>query len=159
MHEGIARDQRLDAGIAKAIRRTHPAPRGHRPVSYTHLRKGWAPAFRDATMLKVAYGWGLRRREVRMLETNDFSANPSAPEFGAFGVCQVRWGKASKGGPPRRRSVLTVFGWATEVLAEWIEDVWPAMAPEGSGLWPSERGPLVSEDRINAAFTLSLIHI
>jgi site-specific recombinase XerD len=121
----------------------------------TRSRKGWAPAFRDATMLKVAYGWGLRRREVRMLETNDFSANPSAPEFGAFGVCQVRWGKASKGGPPRRRSVLTVFGWATEVLAEWIEDVWPAMAPEGSGLWPSERGPLVSEDRINAAFTRS----
>ena len=51
--------------------------------------------------------------------------------------------------------MLTVFGWATEVLAEWIEDVWPAMAPEGSGLWPSERGPLVSEDRINAAFTRS----
>ena len=90
-----------------------------------------------------------------MLETNDFSANPSAPEFGAYGVCQVRWGKAAKGGPPRRRSVLTVFGWSTEVLAEWVEDVWPAMEPEGAGLWPSERGPLVSEDRINAAFTRS----
>lgn len=118
-------------------------------------KKGWAPAFRDATMLKVAYGWGLRRREVRMLETNDLGSNPSAPEFGTYGVCQVRWGKAAKGGPPRRRSVLTVFGWSTEVLAEWVEDVWPTLGSTGTGLWPSERGPLVSEDRINAAFTRS----
>ena len=90
-----------------------------------------------------------------MLETNDFSSNPSAPEFGAYGVCQVRWGKAAKGGPPRRRSVLTVFDWSTEVLAEWVEDVWPTLQSEEAGLWPSERGPLVSEDRINAAFTRS----
>ncbi len=118
-------------------------------------KKGWAPAFRDATMLKVAYGWGLRRREVRMLERSDFSSNPKAPEFGNYGVCQVRWGKAAKGGPPRRRGVLTVFGWSTEVLAEWIDEVWPTMESAGAGLWPSERGPLVSEDRINDAFTRS----
>jgi site-specific recombinase XerD len=118
-------------------------------------KKGWAPAFRDATMLKIAYGWGLRRREVRMLERSDFSANPTAPEFGDYGVCQVRWGKAAKGGPPRRRGVLTVFGWSTEVLSEWVENVWPSMQTAGEGLWPSERGPLVSEDRINAAFSRS----
>jgi site-specific recombinase XerD len=118
-------------------------------------KKGWAPAFRDATMLKVAYAWGLRRREVRMLEASDFGPNPKAVEFGDYGVCGVRFGKAAKGGPPRRRGVLTVFGWSTEVLAEWIEDVWPTMETAGVGLWPSERGPLVSEDRLNAAFTRS----
>jgi len=118
-------------------------------------KKGWAPAFRDATMLKVTYAWGLRRREVRMLERSDFSPNPKALEFGDYGVCTVRFGKAAKGGPPRRRGVLTVFGWSTEVLAEWIDDVWPTMGTAGAGLWPSERGPLVSEDRINAAFTRS----
>jgi site-specific recombinase XerD len=118
-------------------------------------KKGWAPAFRDATMLKVTYAWGLRRREVRMLERSDFSPNPKALEFGDYGVCTVRFGKAAKGGPPRRRGVLTVFGWSTEVLAEWIDDVWPTMETAGAGLWPSERGPLVSEDRINAAFTRS----
>ena len=118
-------------------------------------KKGWAPAFRDATMLKVAYAWGLRRHEVRMLEVSDFGPNPKAVEFGDYGVCGVRWGKAAKGGPPRRRGVLTVFGWSTEVLAEWIEDVWPTMQTAGVGLWPSERGPLVSEDRIGAAFTRS----
>jgi integrase len=118
-------------------------------------KKGWAPAFRDATMLKVTYAWGLRRQEVRMLEPADFSPNPMAAEFGDYGVCGVRFGKAAKGGPPRRRGVLTVFGWSPEVLSEWIEDVWPTMATAGVGLWPSERGPLVSEDRIGAAFKRS----
>ena len=118
----------------------------------TGTKKGWAPAFRDATMLKVAYGWGLRRRELRMLEAADFGPNPKAAEFGDYGVCNVRWGKAAKGGPRRRRGVLTVFGWSTEVLSEWVDDVWPTMETARVGLWPSERGPLVSEDRINDAF-------
>jgi integrase/recombinase XerC len=56
-------------------------------------------------MLKAAYGWGLRRRELLMLEVADFGTNPKAPEFGAFGVCYVRFGKASHGSAPRRRSV------------------------------------------------------
>lgn len=115
-------------------------------------RKGWVAAFRDATMLKVAYGWGLRRRELRMLEVCDYGTNPRAGEFGSYGVCYVRWGKAAKGGPPRRRSVLTVMDWSVDVIAEWVEEVWPGLDGDGAGLWPSERGPLVSEDRINAAF-------
>jgi len=118
-------------------------------------RKGWVAAFRDATMLKVAYAWGLRRRELRMLEVCDFGPNPRAGEFGDYGVCYVRWGKAAKGSPPRRRSVLTVMGWSTEVISEWAEEVWPSLETDGAGLWPSERGPLVSEDRINAAFVRS----
>jgi site-specific recombinase XerD len=117
-------------------------------------RKGWVPAVRDATMLKVAYGWGLRRQELVMLERHDFGANPKAPEFGDFGVCQVRFGKASNGSGPRRRGVLTVMGWAAEVMAEWTTDIWPQARREGAtGLWPSERDDRVSEDRITAAFT------
>ncbi|HVA03007.1 MAG TPA: tyrosine-type recombinase/integrase [Acidimicrobiales bacterium] len=116
-------------------------------------RKGFIPAFRDATMLKVTYGWGLRRRELLMLENHDFGSNPSAPEFGGFGVCQVRFGKATKGSPPRRRGVLTVMGWSVDVIGEWVNDVWPQYRQPGqSGLWPSERGPRVSEDRLNTAF-------
>ena len=64
---------------------------------------------------------------------SDFSPNPKAPEFGDYGVCNVRWGKAAKGGPPRRRGVLTVFGWSNEVLSEWIDDVWPTMETAGVG--------------------------
>lgn len=48
-------------------------------------------------------------------------------DFGDCGVCGVRWDKAAKGGPPRRSGVLTVFGWSTEVLAEWIEDGQPPL--------------------------------
>lgn len=116
-------------------------------------RKGWVPAFRDATMLKVAYAWGLRRQELVMLEVSDFGPNPQAPEFGAFGVCQVRFGKATNGSSPRRRGVLTTMKWSVDVLGEWVNDVWPQIRRPGEdGLWPSERRPRVSKDRLNAAF-------
>lgn len=116
-------------------------------------RKGWVPAFRDATLLKVLYGWGLRRREALMLEAADFGSNPQAPEFGDFGVCYVRFGKATRGSAPRRRSVLTVMGWTAEVIGEWVNDIWPHARADGQGgLWPSERRPRVSADRLNAAF-------
>lgn len=114
--------------------------------------KGFLPAFRDATMLKVAYAWGLRRHELLMLERCDFGPNPKAPEFGAFGVCQVRFGKAANGSPPRRRGVLTVMAWSVEVIAEWVEEMLGLWRPDVSGLWPSEREPRVSEDRVNATF-------
>jgi integrase/recombinase XerC len=48
-------------------------------------RKGWLPASRDATLFKVAYAYGLRRREVRMLDLADFGRNPKAAEFGEYG--------------------------------------------------------------------------
>ena len=40
-------------------------------------------------------------------------------EFGEHGVCYVRHGKAMKGSAPKRRSVLTVWPWVGEALAEW----------------------------------------
>ena len=84
-------------------------------------RKGWLTALRDAAALKTAYAFGLRRRELVMLDLADFGANPHAPEFGDYGVVYVRWGKASKGSPPKRRSVLTVFPWSARVLRQWAE--------------------------------------
>ncbi len=93
-------------------------------------RKGWLAAFRDATLFKVIYGWGLRRREAAMLEVVDWSANAAAPEFGRYGALSVRYGKAMKGSPPRRRNVLTTMGWAAEVVAEWVQDIRPVY---GSG--------------------------
>lgn len=86
-------------------------------------RKGWVAAFRDATLFKVAYGWGLRRNEVRMLDLADFGPNPAATEFGHKGVVRVRFGKATKGSPPKPRSVLTVFGWSVACLNEWVHEV------------------------------------
>ncbi|WP_017200541.1 site-specific integrase [Arthrobacter sp. M2012083] len=114
-------------------------------------RKGWLPAYRDAVLFKVAYSWGLRRNEVRHLQTVDFARNPHAREFGKYGVLQVRYGKAMKGSPPKRRSVLTVFDWSTEIVADWLERGHPHMT-DGLDLFPSERGTLVSETALNRRF-------
>jgi hypothetical protein len=42
-----------------------------------------------------------------------------------FGLCAVRYGKAVKGSPPRRRSVLTTMAWSAEVLGEYVQEVRP----------------------------------
>lgn len=118
-------------------------------------RKGWLPAFRDATVFKVAYAYGLRRNEVRMLDLADLGRNPHAPEFGDFGVVHVRHGKAMRGSTPKRRSVLTVWDWTPTVLRQWVEEVRPAFARPGcQALWPSERADRVALSALNARFAL-----
>ncbi|HEV2070426.1 MAG TPA: site-specific integrase [Acidimicrobiales bacterium] len=116
-------------------------------------RKGWLAAFRDATVLKVAYGWGLRRREVSRLEVHDWGRNPKAPEFGGLGTLSVRWAKALPGGPPRRRTVLTVFDWAVEVVEEYLNEIRPLYNFEGlAAMWPTERGGATADANIGQSF-------
>jgi integrase/recombinase XerC len=116
-------------------------------------RKGWLPAFRDATVFKTAYAYGLRRNETRMLDAADFGRNPHGAEFGEFGLCRVRFGKAKKGSPPRRRSVLTVWDWTPEVLEEWFTEVRPLFGAGGNpAAWPSERGLRIGCQRLNSRF-------
>ncbi|MDT3440333.1 site-specific integrase [Pseudofrankia sp. BMG5.37] len=116
-------------------------------------RKGWLSAFRDATLFKVAYGYGLRRNETRMLDVADLGRNPHAPELGDYGVLYVRHGKAMKGSPPKRRSVLTVWDWVPEILDQWVHEVRPLLAVSGSAaLWPSERAERVALSQIDARF-------
>ena len=116
-------------------------------------RKGWLPAFRDATMFKIAYAYGLRRRETRMLDVVDCGRNPEGPEFGDYGVCYVRYGKAKKGSPPKRRSVLTVWPWVAETLEQWVTEVRPRFTTAGAGaMWPSERGPRIGFSQMNTRF-------
>ncbi|MDQ2739146.1 MAG: site-specific integrase [Actinomycetota bacterium] len=119
-------------------------------------RKGWLSAFRDATLFKVAFAYGLRRNEVRMLETVDFGRNPRGEEFGDYGVVHVRHGKAMKGSPPKRRSVLTVWDWTPEVVQQWITEIRSAFhhSQPGNGLWPSERTARVSASQLNSRFAL-----
>ncbi|WP_449191957.1 tyrosine-type recombinase/integrase [Actinoplanes subglobosus] len=116
-------------------------------------RKGWLAAFRDATLFKVTYAWGLRRREVAMLDVIDFTRNAAAPQFGRYGMCNVRYGKAVKGSPPRRRNVLTTMGWAVDVLTEYVEDIRGLYVPgKRTALWPTERGGRISVVSINKRF-------
>ena len=83
-----------------------------------------------------------------MLDTTDFSTNPAASELGRFGMLSVRWGKAMRGSPPRRRNVATVMPWAVEAVQEYLDDVRPLYGAGATGaLWLTERG-----SRISAAY-------
>jgi site-specific recombinase XerD len=116
-------------------------------------RKGWLAAFRDATLFKVTYAWGLRRREAAMLDTVDFTTNPAAPELGRFGTLAVRYGKAMRGGPPRRRQVATVMPWAAEVVAEYLAEVRPRYGrAEHPAMWLTERGERISTRQVGERF-------
>ncbi|WP_242624329.1 hypothetical protein [Micromonospora kangleipakensis] len=92
-----------------------------------------------------------------MLDLVDFGANPHAREFGDFGICRVRYGKARKGSPLKPRSVLTVWDWTTDILQQWTTEVRPLMPEAGSpALWPSERGGRITVSTINKRLTTRL---
>lgn len=118
-------------------------------------RKGWLAAYRDSVLFKVIYAWGLRRNEAAMLDVSDWSANASAPQFGRFGALSVRYGKASKGSPPKRRSVLTSMLWAAEAVDQWVKEIRPEYATaSGPMMWPTERGGRMTSSHIGARFNL-----
>jgi len=52
--------------------------------------KGWQAAYRDATMMKVAYGLRTAVQRVAAPADRRLRGNPHAREFGKFGVCKVR---------------------------------------------------------------------
>jgi integrase/recombinase XerC len=95
-------------------------------------RKGALAAYRDATLFKVIYGWGLRRTEASRLDMTDWGRNPAAPEFGRFGTLHVRYGKAKRGQPPRRRNVASVMAWAVDAVADYAGNVRPRVRLRGS---------------------------
>ncbi len=116
-------------------------------------RKGALAAYRDATLLKVIYGWGLRRTETAKLDLVDWGRNPKAPEFGRYGMLHVRYGKAKRGQPPRRRTVASVMGWAVDAVADYVENIRPRFGlPDHPALWVTERGGRIKPAEINARF-------
>ena len=116
-------------------------------------RKGALAAYRDATLFKVLYGWGLRRTEAARLDLVDFGRNPAAPEFGGFGMLNVRYGKAKRGQTPRRRNVASVMGWAVEAVADYVDNIRPRFGVgEHPALWVTERGGRIKPAEINARF-------
>ncbi|MEU9014740.1 tyrosine-type recombinase/integrase [Streptomyces sp. NPDC048479] len=116
-------------------------------------RKGALVAYRDATLFKVVYGWGLRRTETSKLDLVDFGRNAKAPQFGRYGMLNVRYGKAKRGQPPRRRNVLAVMDWAVEAVRDYAENVRPRFGcTEHPALWLTERGGRVKPAEINARF-------
>jgi integrase/recombinase XerC len=116
-------------------------------------RKGALAAYRDATLFKTMYAWGLRRTETSRLDVTDFYRNPKAPELGRFGMLQVRYGKRTKGSPPRRREVATVMPWAVEVVKDYLVNIRPRFGlPDHPALWVTERGGRLRPREINDRF-------
>lgn len=114
-------------------------------------RKGALAAYRDATLFKVTYGWGLRRTETSKLDVVDFGRNPKAPQFGRYGTLNVRYGKAKKGQPPRRRNVLSVMDWAVEAVGDYVENARLRFGfDDHPALWITELGDRLEPSEINA---------
>jgi len=116
-------------------------------------RKGMLAAFRDAALFKVVYAWGLRRRETVMLDVADLHRNAQAPQFCSYGALHARYGKASRGSPPKRRTVLSVHDWAVDALRQYVEEIRDAFEPGvHPALWVTERRSRMSVRQVNARF-------
>ncbi|TWF82213.1 phage integrase family protein [Pseudonocardia hierapolitana] len=146
---------------------------GRRPLSYDEVqalfdaadglvdeirargRKGGLAAQRDAAVLKTVYAFGLRRQEAWGLDLADLRRNPKVPGFGQMGALLVRWGKSSRGSPPKRRTVLLVpeMDWVVPLLEQWLHEVRPRFGPGGHpALFTTERRGRMSMRGINDAF-------
>lgn len=116
-------------------------------------RKGSLQAWRDQALFKVAFAWGLRRAEVAMLDVCDFRPAAALPAFGGYGQLHVRWGKAKRGGGPQRRTVLSVFDWAVEVVEQYVTEIRPAFGcSEHPALFLTERGTRIAIGYVNERF-------
>jgi site-specific recombinase XerD len=118
-------------------------------------RKGSLTARRDAALLKTIYAFGLRRNEARMLDLGDLRRAPKMPQFRQYGGLYVRYGKASRGSPPKRRTVLTIqeMDWIVDVLDDWISEVRPLFSPGRlPALFVTERAGRMSLRGLNTAF-------
>ena len=118
-------------------------------------RKGSLGALRDAQVFKTAYAFGLRRNELCRLDVADLRPNPHMLAWGTYGSLHVRYGKAVRGGIPRRRTVLAVpeFDWATDGLRQWVEHARPRFdAGDHPALWITERLTRVSVRHFDQRF-------
>lgn len=119
--------------------------------------KRWLPLYRDSIAFKLCYAYGLRRRELTMLDLHDFGPNPHVPDYGVFGAVTIRWAKGTAGSGPRRRTVLTVpeFDWVVPMLQAWTS-AGPrgrfATADRSTALWPSERSDRVALGTLGDSF-------
>jgi site-specific recombinase XerD len=124
---------------------------------YAAGSKRWLPSLRDSIAFKVCYAYGLRRREVTMLDLQDFGPNPHVPAYGGFGAVTIRWAKGTTGSGPRRRTVLTVpeFDWVVDLLTFWAGPQGRGRltsAERSSALWPSERADRITMGSLGDAF-------
>lgn len=139
------------------LQRFFDAVDDHVDAHHNARSKRWLTAMRDSVAFKVAYAYGLRRRELVMLDVQDFGPNPHVPAYGPFGALTVHWTKGMAGSGPRRRTVLTTprFNWVTALLQAWHSpggrDLFATAARSGA-LWPSERTDRITMNGLARSF-------
>ena len=72
--------------------------------------QGWVSAFRDATLFKVSYAWGLRRRRWRCSIWPTSPATPPRRSSAATAPATSATARPSKGSPAATAHVLTIMG-------------------------------------------------
>lgn len=118
-------------------------------------RKGALTAYRDSTLFKTIYGWGLRVSEASGLDVVDLYRNAKAPQFGRYGMVHVRKAKGTKGSGPRRRNVASIMPWAVESLEDYVVNIRPRYGfPTHPALWLTERGGRLRAREIEDRFAL-----
>ncbi|MFJ9460816.1 tyrosine-type recombinase/integrase [Kitasatospora sp. NPDC101447] len=118
-------------------------------------RKGALAARRDSALIKMMYAFGLRRSDAWGLDLADLRFNSKMPQFGQYGLIHVRWGKSSRGAPPKRRTVYLVpeMDWVMPVLSQWVDELRPAFSPGAHpALWVTERRGRMSCRRMDDVF-------
>ena len=70
-----------------------------------------------------------------------------------YAQVHVRHGKSKRGGGPQRRTVLTVFAWAVEVVEQYVAEIRPCFgAPRHPAMFLTERGTRIALASINERF-------
>lgn len=163
LHDGNRREHLVDYE-GQAERR--PMTREECQLFFDHIdkrverairrgRKGALTAYRDATLFKTIYGWGLRASEASGLDVVDLYRNAKAPQFGRYGMVHVRKAKGTKGSGPRRRNVASIMPWAVEALEDYVVNVRPRYGfPTHPALWLTERGGRLRVGEIEDRFAL-----
>jgi integrase/recombinase XerC len=122
-------------------------------LAYKNKSKSLKVLQRDKVLYLIIYYYGLRANEVSMLDTTDFLHNPKRPEWNNFGGIIVRFGKASGGSPPKRRTVWTISETSVEYLTWYLESIRPLFGfDESKSLFLTERGCRMNPKTITQNF-------
>lgn len=122
-------------------------------IAYKNNSKSLKVLRRDKVLYLIIYYYGLRANEVSMLDTTDFLHNPKCPEWDNFGGIIVRFGKSSKGSPPKRRTVWTISETSVQYLRWYLETIRPLFGfDENKSLFLTERGCRMNPKNITQNF-------
>ena len=121
-----------------------------------HCKGRWTTR-RDYGLFQLTLAFGARDHEAVMSDVRDLprAHTPKIQKFSAFEGFDIRFGKASNGGPPKQRFVpaIPLFRHSIAAVDWYLRDVRSHLATaDNPALFPSERGERMREDSVSALF-------